>query len=95
LVLWTTKQAKGTKSTKRFRVFRPLSCHSWSKPSTTPIFSSRQSMQLQRSVCLRRLVKFPMFIAKPEDITIIGDCFVQATPPLLFIDFFEKAMQGT
>ena len=30
---------KATNSTKPFRAFRLLSCHSWSKPSTTPISS--------------------------------------------------------
>ena len=35
-----------------------------------------------------------MFIAKPENVAVIGHCFVQTTPPLLLINFFEKAVEG-
>jgi len=47
---------KTTKSTKPFRAFRSLSCHSWSKPSTTPIsspvnpYNSYTSASICRSV---------------------------------------------
>jgi len=35
-----------------------------------------------------------MFIAKPEDVAVIGDCFMQTTPPLLFINLLQKAMES-